>query len=117
MTENFTLLNKTKGKLTGLPFSDIQQAVLGADYELSLVFVSEKEIQKLNNRYRQKDEPTNILSFPLTPTSGEIIICPTYTKGFSIGHLFIHGLMHLKGYDHGSTMEHEEEKIRARFNI
>jgi probable rRNA maturation factor len=125
----FTLLNKTKGnpELSGLPFVDIKEAVLGKDYELSLVLLSEKEMHEINLKSRSKDKPTHVLSFPLSETDGEIFICPDYSRHEAplferefanyILFLFIHGLLHLKGYDHGSTMEHEEVKIRKQFGV
>jgi probable rRNA maturation factor len=127
MTESFSLKNTTKGKLPRLPFAAMKDSVLGKNYELSLVFISEKESQKLNKLHRGKDKPANILSFPLSKHAGEIFISPAYAKReaplfsrtFSnyLGFLFIHGLVHLKGFDHGSRMEHEEAKIRKEFGI
>jgi rRNA maturation RNase YbeY len=127
-TDNgFSIKNMTKGRLPSLPFSDIKNAVLGQEYELSLVFAPSSLSHKLNKTYRDKDKPTNVLSFPLSKNSGEIFIDTTkakteavkFNRNFKnyIGLLFIHGLFHLKGLDHGSTMDKEEEKIRALFNI
>jgi len=127
--ESFAITNKTKGNLpTGrLPFQALKETVLGKNYALSLVFVTTKESQKLNKIYREKNKPTNILSFPLNDQTGEIVICPTIAKQEApkfdrsfenyLGFLFIHGLLHLKGFDHGSTMENEEQKIRTQFGI
>ena len=122
-----TITNKTKGKLPGLPFAQMKDAVMGKKYELSLVFVGEKRSRKLNKEYRQKDKSGNVLSFPLDKKNGEIFICPVRArremKNFGrkydnfIAFLFIHGLCHLKGMDHGSTMEKAEEKIRAQFSV
>ncbi len=127
MNSEVQLLNKTKGKLPRLPFSDMKNAVLGEDYELSLVFVDEAESHKINLQTRGKDKPTNILSFPLDERSGEIVICPTYAKSEApnfdrpyenyLAFLFIHGLVHLKGFDHGVRMENEELKYRKQFGI
>ncbi len=127
MSGGITVRNMTKGKLPSLPFADIKNEVLGKDYDLSVVFVTEKESHKINLQTRAKDKPTNILSFPLDKTSGEIIICPTYAKKEAsqfdriysnyLAFLFIHGLVHLKGFDHGSRMETEEKKIREKFSI
>lgn len=127
MAHGFTLTNMTKGKLPRLPFADMKNEVLGKDYELSLVFVDEVESHNINLAHRKKDKPTNVLSFPLDKTSGEIIICPEYAKKEAplfdrtyenyLAFLFIHGLVHLKGFDHGSRMEAEEEKIRILFGI
>ncbi len=127
MHSEVQLLNKTKGKLPRLPFSDMKNAVLGEDYELSLVFVDEAESHKINVQTRGKDKPTNILSFPLDEHSGEIFICPSYAKSEApnfdrpyenyLAFLFIHGLVHLKGFDHGVRMENEELKYRKQFGI
>mgnify|MGYP001088332087 CR=1 FL=1 len=126
-SNTFHITNKTKRKLPGLPFCHMKETVLGKSYNLSLVFIGETRSRKLNVEYRKKDKSTNILSFPLSDTEGEIFIdltkstkeAPLFDRSFDnfIGFLFIHGLFHLKGYDHGSTMERNEEKIRKKFNI
>ena len=66
--------NKTKDKLPRLPFLSIKNEVLGKDYQLSVAFVSSEEQEKINYSYRGKNQNTNILSFPLSPFSGEILI-------------------------------------------
>ncbi len=123
----FEVTNKTKGKLPSLPFGNIKDAVLGKKYDLSLVFIGNTRSRKLNKDTRNIDKPTNILSFPLNDNAGEIFIDlrlaqnQAYkferSKANFIAFLFIHGLMHLKGYDHGSTMESRERTIRKRFSI
>lgn len=124
---NFQLTQFTKGKLPSLPFVRIKNAVLGQDYNLSLVFVGKTRAQKLNSLWRNKNYPTDILSFPLTKKSGEIFICPSIVeqkapawnrtpKNF-LAFLLIHGLCHLKGFVHGSRMEAQEIKFRNRFGI
>ena len=127
MTDSVTILNATKAELPRLPFEAIKNKVLGKDYELSLVFVSEDKSRKLNAAYRRKDKPTNILSFPLNNNAGEIFICPSVAKkeaskfgrSYSnfLSFLFIHGLMHLKGFRHGSRMEDAERKVRKTFHV
>lgn len=117
----------TKGKLPSLPFASMKVAVLGSDYNLSLVFTTRNEIRKLNRSYRSINKPTDILSFPLSKESGEIFInqeeSKIEAKKFNreyknfLAFLFIHGLVHLKGFTHGSRMEREEEKIRLKFGI
>lgn len=123
----FEITNKTKGTLPSVPFCDIKNAVLGKKYDLSLVFIGDTRSRKLNNQSRGVDKPTNILSFPLDEQSGEIFIdlrlakkqAPDFEKNITqmIGFLFIHGLLHLKGYDHGSTMESKERAFCKRFNL
>jgi rRNA maturation RNase YbeY len=67
-----------------------------------------------------KSYTPNVLSYPLTDETGEIFICPTVAQkeahkfnlsyeGY-VAYLLIHGLLHLKGYDHGDTMEKLERK-------
>ena len=117
----------SKGRLPSLPFLNIKNEVLGESYELSLVFTENALSHKLNKTYRGKDKPTNVLSFPLSENSGEIFIdtkkakdeAGEFGKNFRnhVGHLFIHGLLHLKGMDHGSRMDKEEEKIREIFDL
>lgn len=126
-SETFNLKNTTKGKLPRLPFVHMKDAVLGEKYELSLLFVGDKKARELNKKYRGKTYAPNILSFPLSKTSGEIVINPNTAKKEAkdfdrtfenfIGFLFIHGLVHLKGFDHGSRMEKAETKIRKKFRI
>jgi len=124
---NLSVQNQTKGKLPSLSFDIYKSAVLGSKYELSVNFVSEAQIHKLNNVYRGFDKPTDILSFPLDKSSGEIFIClkkvtekaPLFerSKENYLVYLYIHGLVHLKGYDHGEEMEKLETKFRKKFNI
>lgn len=85
-------------KKTRLPFSD-----------LSIAFISDSEIKKLNKTYRKKNRVTDVLSFNYGD-SGEIVICynqarkqaksskHSIAKELTI--LLIHAVLHLKGYDH-----------------
>ena len=125
--DQINIIHMSKGKLPRLPFSDIKNAILGKEYELSFVIVGPTKIKELNQTYRNINKPTDILSFPLEKNSGEIFICPSLSrveaKKFDkpyerfIGFLFIHGLLHLKGMEHSSTMEAEEAKYCARFGL
>ena len=104
----------------------LKSEILGKAYELSFAFISKEEIQTLNKKYRKKDKPTDILSFPLSPTSGEILICKEITNQKAPDHnlspkdyllfLTIHGLLHLKGLDHGAEMEKLEQKYFKKFS-
>ena len=107
--------------------------------EIDLNICYNQTIQKYNALYRGKDSPTDVLSFPLeneiesgaiSMPLGSIMISIEYVKNISkeLGHsyeeelslLFIHGLLHLLGYDHeidnGEMREREEELIRE-FNL
>lgn len=125
--ETFTLKNLTKAKLPRLAFAQMKEAVLGNDYELSVTIVDAEKMQELNNTYRKIDKPTDILSFPLSETEGEIFInleetkneAPKFDRDYEnfLGFLFIHGLVHLKGHDHSDQMESLEQKYREQFKI
>ncbi len=123
----FNITNTTKAKLPSLAFADMKDAILGKKYELSFIIINKKGIQKLNKEYREINKPTDILSFPLSDDFGEIYINPDMVKieakKFNrnyenfFGFLLIHGLVHLKGFDHGSTMESIEARFRKQFGI
>ena len=126
-SEFCTIINTTKGIPTpvGMPFALMKDKILGKKYDLSLTFVSASVQRKLNKTYRSKDKTTNILSFPLSDTSGEITIdlkqtkkdCPLFDMSYPkfLKYLFIHGCLHLKGFEHSSTMEKEEKKYLKIF--
>lgn len=123
-----TVTNKTKGTPTpvGVPFVSMKNKILGDDYEFGLTIVTPKKQKEINYKHRGKNETTNILSFPLSPTSGEITMDPikvkkdaplfkmSYTQFFKF--LVIHGMLHLKGFEHSSTMEREEKKYLKMFS-
>jgi len=122
-----TITKTAKGRLPRLPFAKMKDSVLGKDYRLSLVFSSVSLMRKLNRQFRNKDKATDILSFPLDEKNGEIFIsleesrkeAEIFKRGFEnfLSFLFIHGLLHLKGMRHGSTMESEERKYRKKFGV
>lgn len=124
---SFTLINETKKPTPLHPYEEIKDAALGASYKLNLIFTDSAHMQKLNTIYRDKEYPTDILSFPLSETEGEIYISEREARAEAkkfgreydnfIGFLFIHGCTHLKGHDHGDIMEGLETKVRARFGI
>lgn len=103
--------------------------------EISISFVDRDEIKSLNYEYRDMDEVTDVLSFPLSnpeewkddgiPTAlGDIIICMDvareqaleYGHSFEreLGFLAIHGLLHLAGYDHINPEEENEMRHAQR---
>lgn len=109
------------------PYREIKDAILGKTYTLSFTFVGTKRARTLNQTYRQKNYVPNVLSFPLTDTTGEIYLCPeiaypeakdfNLSKNGYIAFLFIHGCLHLKGHDHGATMEALEQRYLKRFQV
>ncbi|RKR02664.1 putative rRNA maturation factor [Kushneria sinocarnis] len=96
--------------------------------ELTIRFVDEAESRTLNRDYRDRDRPTNVLSFPFEmppgielPLLGDLVICAAVVEreaaeqGKSLkdhfAHMVVHGTLHLLGYDH--IEEHEAECMEA----
>jgi rRNA maturation RNase YbeY len=115
------------------PFKKIALAVLDIAgqkaAELSLALIGNGEMQRLNTRYRQKDYPTDVLSFPAgadvplaTPLLGDVIISVDKAaqqageRGHTLDHemvtLLIHGVVHLLGYDHERSVK--EARVMKR---
>ncbi len=125
--DNFSITNKTRGSVPSVFFEKIKDAVLGKKYNLSLVFIGRRRSRNLNFKFRGKDKPTNILSYTLDKNNGEIFLTPEVIKREMkkfgrkydnfVAFLFIHGLLHLKGFEHGSRMEKAEELYRKRFKV
>lgn len=102
--------------------------------EVSLVFADDEMIREVNAEWRNKDKPTNVLSFPAFPLTpgkmpgpmlGDIIIARETVereaveleKSFEdhLTHLMVHGFLHLFGYDHIETEDAEEmEALETR---
>lgn len=99
------------------------------DAEVTLAFVNNSVIKKLNRRFRKKDTPTDVLSFPLREKAadgkyylGDIIVSipqavkQSRLKNHSLNReleiLTIHGYLHLKGFEHSQGLEKEEKKIQ-----
>lgn len=93
--------------------------------ELTIRIVDEQESQYLNNLYRHKDRPTNVLSFPFespvemeTPLLGDLVICKQIVQKEAQeqnksleshwAHMIVHGCLHLLGYDHIDDNEAQE---------
>ncbi|MEJ7935183.1 rRNA maturation RNase YbeY [Sphingobium sp. AN558] len=101
-------------------------------YEVAVKLTSDEEVHQLNRAYRQKDKPTNVLSFPMVQhdlleatantDDGEVLlgdivlaegVCASEAaeKGISVAdhaaHLIVHGTFHLLGYDHMDDNEAE----------
>lgn len=109
------------------PFDEIKKDILGARYQLSLTYVGATRAARLNKEHRNKEYVPNILSFPLTESVGEIYICPEVATKEAVRFdmtpakyntfLFIHGCLHLKGYDHGDTMDTLERKYIRKYKL
>jgi probable rRNA maturation factor len=93
--------------------------------ELTLRIVNTDESQQLNNTYRGKDKPTNVLSFPFDGPEeiplallGDLVICAPVVKHEACeqhkteqahwAHMVVHGTLHLLGYDHIESKQAEQ---------
>lgn len=126
-------------KVPGRALKKIAQAILDlmgrSAAELSLALIGNAEMRGLNARYRKKDYPTDVLSFPVEGGApgvgallGDVIISVEKareqarergrTEAEEIVTLLIHGIVHLLGYDHersardARAMKRQEDKIR-----
>jgi probable rRNA maturation factor len=89
-----------------------------AEGHLAVEFVDASRIAELNERYRAKDGPTDVLSFPVDddgPTHGprelgDVLICPEHTE--DLVEAVVHGVLHLTGMDH-ETDEGEMLAVQA----
>ncbi len=130
MTGSFAIASTNKklpALVAGVPFTKMKQAVLGSRYDLSLSFIGDVRMRKLNREYRKKDATTDVLSFEIDTNLGEIFISLKeatkragafqMTPRAYIAFLFIHGMLHLKGHDHGRNMDALEKKYCGQFKI
>ncbi|MGJ8669887.1 MAG: rRNA maturation RNase YbeY [Oceanococcus sp.] len=145
-------MNLTVQRISALPAPDDQQmkqwlaaamAPVGSR-ELLVRIVDAAESQALNLQYRDKDKPTNVLSFPAqelpvdipelvaSQALGDLVICAEVVQceaaeqGKNVeahwAHLLIHGCLHLQGHDHqndseAEQMENLERRLLAQLNF
>ena len=104
-------------------------AALGSRAEITVRVVDGREARALNRRYRSKDYATNVLSFAYETgrkTCGDVVLCASVvsreareqqkTIAAHYAHLTVHGVLHLRGYDHKTSaaahlMENRERRI------
>ena len=115
------------------------------EISVSILLTNSTKIQELNKNYRQKDKPTNVLSFPIEypkflenedgfneKNLGDIVLCYEVIKNESakqkkkfsnhLTHLILHSLLHLLGFDHindkeAEIMENVEIEILSNLGI
>lgn len=111
--------------------------------QVSIRLVDKCESQTLNKKYRNKDKPTNVLSFPMELPDdliaemdiamlGDLVICSSIVENEAKqqakksrdhwAHIVIHGMLHLQGYDHvlesdAETMENLEINLLKKIGI
>ncbi|MBU1091610.1 rRNA maturation RNAse YbeY [Patescibacteria group bacterium] len=108
------IINLTKRKTPKLPWKKIAETILEKNYALSVILTGDALIRKLNKTYRKKGESTNTLSFRFAENEGEIFLNAKYPKE-ELFFLFIHSLLHLKGFEHGKKMLEQEKKYLTKF--
>ncbi len=103
--------------------------------EISITFVDDETIQRINKQYLSKDRPTNVISFPLQEGEfsainpdmlGDIVISvETARRDADKGNLsfdeeilflIIHGLLHLRGYNHENTSKADALMMKKKEN-
>jgi len=107
------------------------RAALVGGGQITIRLVDDEEGQALNNEFRGKDYPTNVLSFPYDNDPvvvGDLVICPSVVAREAneqnkpldahYAHMTVHGMLHLQGWDHendidAQAMEDEERTILA----
>lgn len=129
-----TLVNQTSFKISELKLQKILDSVFNQlskkqirqkkhlkKSEITCVFLNKSEMKILNNNFRKKNKPTDVLSFqPLDSNSmGELVFCldvltlqakkQKHSLSFEFLYMLIHGILHLLGYDH--ELSKKEEKI------
>jgi len=117
-------------------YQQASMAEAGLRGEIALMLTSDEKMRALNQRFRQKDAPTNVLSFPaggaIDGFVGDIAIgreiCDREAREKHIAlrdhtaHLIIHGMLHLVGYDHHTDddarmMEQQEADILSAMGV
>ena len=119
--DSYSITNLTKRSVPKIQIEKIKNKILGKKYSLSIVFVGDVRMKRLNKEYRKKDKTSNVLSFEISNVSGEIFInlpmaIRTSKKNKvslkkELEFLLIHGILHLSGYEHGVVMEKMEDKL------
>lgn len=127
---------------TTLKYAIMPKAVMGRDLEISIVLANDDLVQVLNREYREKDKPTNVLTFATLDSEepategplnlGDVVLsyqtiereCQEQGKFIldHVKHLTVHGVLHLLGYDHrdddeATDMETLEIRILERLGV
>lgn len=113
-------------------FAGRARRAAGLRGEVNVLVTGDAEVRRLNRRFRHKDKPTDVLSFPgMDPSfAGDIAISAATAarNARRLGHsaaeemkiLLLHGLLHLAGYDHESDegqMARKEQKLRRELRL
>jgi probable rRNA maturation factor len=110
-------------------FATRARELAGVSGEVAVLITSSQQIQQLNRRFRGKNKPTDVLSFP-REDGGDIAISAEiaqsnaqrfrHSTAAEIKVLIVHGMLHLAGYDHeadNGRMQKREAKLRAQLRL
>ena len=124
---DFSIANTLRSKIPQIAYEQIARYILGNKFELSVVICADKLATRINRETRNKTYSPNVLSFPLSKTSGEIFLnvrkaerearaqnIPLKTR---LTFLYIHGCLHLAGLDHGDAMERKEKATLKKYGL
>jgi rRNA maturation RNase YbeY len=130
-------IRRTVSRVADVPFAAIAKHILGKRYTLSLTLCGDALARRMyltHRKSRIKGEPdrgpsyaSNVLSFPYASTEGEIFLnvrkaereakALGITTKKRVALLLVHGCFHLKGYQHGDTMERLERSVLRTFDL
>jgi len=135
---NLVIVQKRVADLTDLAlkrFLTRARRAAGLKGQVNVLLTSSAEMKSLNRRFRGKDMPTDVLSFPAEPGAqkqfaGEIAISAEIAgqNARLLGHphaqevkiLVVHGILHLRGYDHecdNGQMARREKQLREKLHL
>ncbi|MGO9401971.1 MAG: rRNA maturation RNase YbeY [Terriglobales bacterium] len=135
---NVVIVQKRVADLTDLAvnrFVARARRAVGLKGLVNVLLTSSAEMKSLNRRFRGKNKPTDVLSFPAEPAAqkqfaGEIAISAEIASqnAWVLGHspaaevkiLVLHGILHLRGYDHecdNGQMARREKQLRAKLHL
>ena len=116
-------------------FGNRAQREIGLSGEVTVLLTSNDDMRSLNRKFRKKDSPTDVLSFPVASAltgngAGDIAISAEMAReqASRLGHaleqelkiLLLHGLLHLAGYDHErdkGEMHRAERRLRVKLGL
>ena len=115
-------LSDVPAELRAAAAATLEAAGVG-DGHLSVELVGVERIRELNREHRGRDEPTDVLSFPIDGAGetagprelGDVVICPEHTADLT--EAAVHGVLHLCGYDHetddGEMLQLQHQVMRG----
>jgi probable rRNA maturation factor len=125
LSTTLSKIDSDVSKLYKTDFEFLKDKVLSKEYDLSIAIIGDKKSRRLNQTYRNKSYAPDVLSFPVSKTSGEIFLNPKVARRKSASfdmtplkyliYLVIHGMLHLKGMDHGAKMEATEKQLLEKY--